>query len=149
MEEQIYEHVNNVPARRSGSSDAGGGTNIELLARIKSLEEQVSDLRQDLVESKEEISQKLSDYIKTEFVQSGNIAVSANSAYNGHITIQIPDGYKALGVFQVGQSHGVWNVYYPHVDQVGNEATVYYGVYNISNHDLEGIVNFDILLAKI
>lgn len=127
----------------------GGGINLEFLVMLKTLEGQVSSLRQELSESKEEVSQKLNGYIKTEFVQSGNIAIAANSAYNGHITIKIPDGYKALGAFQVGQSHGVWNVYYPRVDQSGNEVTVHYGVYNISDLDLEGIVQFDILLTKI
>lgn len=126
-----------------------GGINLELLAILKTLEGQVSSLRQELSASKEEVSQKLNGYIKTEFVQSGNITVAANHAYNGHITIKIPDGYKALGAFQVGQSHGVWNVYYPHVNQTGNEVALHYGVYNISDLDLEGIVQFDILLAKI
>ena len=96
----------------------------------------------------EKTSKKLDNYAKTVPVQSPEISVPANNAYNGHIVMQAPDGYKALGAFQTGQAHGAWSVYYPHVDQAGTEVTVYFGVYNLANMDLTGTVNFDVLFVK-
>lgn len=96
----------------------------------------------------EENRQKLDNYVKTVYVQSAEFSVAAGSAYNGHVLLQISAGYRAMGAFQTGQTHGAWNVFYPHVEQAGNEITVYYGVYNLANVDLSGIVTFDVLLAK-
>lgn len=96
----------------------------------------------------EENRQKLDNYVKTVYVQSAEFTVAAGSAYNGHVLLQISAGYRAMGAFQTGQTHGAWNVFYPHVEQAGNEITVYYGVYNLANVDLSGIVTFDVLLAK-